>query len=457
VSDLSVWLDQEHVGWLRHDAETNRFAFDYAQSWVDVPRASPISPALPLHPKADLTADAHSADVRQFFENLLPEGAALDHAARAANVSKANLVGLMIALGGETAGAIRVLPEAVTAPAGAQAEGQLRLVTRDELSQRIRDRASTPFSVWDRKVRLAIAGCQDKIAVYERGTEWYLVDGGRLASTLVVKPVPVDPQLHSLPGNEFICMRLADACDLAAATVRLVHVPEPVLLVQRFDRVVEGERVRRLHLIDGCQALGRGVGMKYERPYGSTRDVRHIRDGVSYPKLFELLEVSRQPAVDRQALLQWAIFQALVGNTDGHGKNVSFFYDVEGLRLAPMYDVVCIAALGAPDIEGEYAMAIGDAFTDREVSPYEWANFAEKCRLPVRNVARQVHLLASRVLQELPRVVDAAKKEGVPDETAAAVERVVAGHCKRHVAMATEIGKSKRLLAPAATSKRKRG
>jgi hypothetical protein len=41
-------------------------------------------------------------------------------------------------------------------------------------------------------------------------------------------------------------MALARAVGLPVARTRLVHVPEPVLLVQRFDRVDEGERVRRL-------------------------------------------------------------------------------------------------------------------------------------------------------------------------------------------------------------------
>jgi hypothetical protein len=45
--------------------------------------------------------------VRQFFQNLLPEGQALEEDAALANkVSKANLMGLLIALGQDTAGAL---------------------------------------------------------------------------------------------------------------------------------------------------------------------------------------------------------------------------------------------------------------------------------------------------------------------------------------------------------------
>lgn len=48
----------------------------------------------------------------------------------------------------------------------------------------------------------------------------------------------------------------------------MLHVPEPVLFVQRVDRREENGRVARLHVIDGCQALGLSVSMKYERNYG---------------------------------------------------------------------------------------------------------------------------------------------------------------------------------------------
>jgi len=45
-------------------------------------------------------------------------------------------------------------------------EPDLRPITPEELSERIRKRQETPFSVWDGRVRLSIAGYQDKIAVH---------------------------------------------------------------------------------------------------------------------------------------------------------------------------------------------------------------------------------------------------------------------------------------------------
>jgi len=449
MTRLEVWLDRDLVGWLSHDGATNRFSFDYAPPWRAGQRSFPITPRVPLEPVAGQTPESHSAEVRQFFENLLPEGEALDHAAQANGISKSNLVGLMVALGKETAGALRVAVARDGADAGDQHADQRadqhddrqpqRLVTQQELSERIRRRAEMPFSVWDGKVRLSIAGYQDKIAIYQRGDEWYLVDGPRLASTVIVKPMPARPQLAGLPGNEYMCMQLAQHTGLDVAATQLVHVPEPVLFVRRFDRVEQDDRVRRLHLIDGCQALGLSTSMKYERPYGNNPDVRNVRDGATYPKLFSLLGQSPQPARDRQALLRWVIFQVLIGNTDAHGKNVSFFCGVEGLRLAPAYDLVCMPALGYDQLTDTYAMAIGDAFTAAEVTSFEWASFAKECGLPLPMVSHDLERLAIRVMDQLSDVEVDARHAGVPEDVVGSVKKVVEANCLRHAEMAKDV------------------
>lgn len=441
--ELDIWLDRELVGKLSHEADSNRFAFDYTPQWIAQPRSFPLSPQLPLQAPADRTAEQHSAQVRQFFENLLPEGEALDHAAQAAGTARSNLVGLIIALGKETAGAVRVTAGDPVHDHhhrdGYGDEDGLRLVTAQQLSERIRQRAEIPFSVWDGKVRLSIAGYQDKIAVYERGGKWYLVDGHRLASTVIVKPAPTNPQMVTLPANEYVCMQLAQRVGLDVAPTRLVHVPEPILLVSRFDRVEEESRVRRLHVIDGCQALGVSVAMKFERAYGDGRDVQHIRDGVSLPKLFGLLDLSPQPARDRQALLRWAIFQILINNTDAHGKNVSFFYDIGGLRVAPAYDLVCTPALGYNQLSDTYAMAIGDAFREADLTALEWAHFAHQCGLPIRLVSQRLGQLALRVLDSLEDVLGDCVRAGVAPDVAQGIAENILATCRRQFEIAPQM------------------
>lgn len=431
MATLNVWAGEELVGLLGHDPQANRFSLDYAAEWRQAEGGFPLSPLLPLERPAGETPEQHSAQVRQFFENLLPEGEALDHAAQAAGTTRSNLVGLLIAIGKETAGALRVTLADDDHAAPVAADGEyLREITPAQLSERIREREDIPFSVWDGKVRLSIAGYQDKIAVYEREGRWFLVDGGRLASTEIVKPVPMRKQLATLPANEHLCMQLARRVGLEAAQTRLVYVPEPVLLVRRFDRVETEAGVRRLHIVDACQALGLAVSMKYERAYGDAAEVAHLRDGASLPKLFSLVDQSPLPAVDRLRLLRWTIFQVLIGNTDAHGKNVSFFCDRRGLRLAPAYDMVCMDALDAGFLN-TYAMAIGDAFSEEALTPYEWAHFGHLCKLPFRLVAHELDGLAEKVIAVMDTFLADMIGQSVPSAVAHRFQELVLATCIR--------------------------
>ncbi len=440
---LTVWIGDQVAGHLHHHPNTNRFAFAYADAWREARGAFALGPQLPLNAPVDQSPDQHSAIVRQFFENLLPEGDALDHAAQAHGVSKSNLLGLIHALGRETAGAIRLTVSDVIAPVAETTESpkdHLREVTREELSQRIRERAQLPFSVWDQQVRLSIAGYQDKIAVYEQDGRLFLVNGGPKASTVIVKPVPTRPALASLPGNEFMCMQLARTVGLPVADTWLEHVPEPVLFVKRFDRKETRTGVDRLHLIDGCQLLGLSVGMKYERPYGDGPDVRNIRDGASLRVLFQAInQYSLQPAVDRLALLRWAIFQVLIGNTDAHGKNLSFFVQPSGVRLAPAYDMVCIPALKDAQLSRTLAMAVGDAFTEAEITPFDWAQLGHQAGLRPSALAQQMTSLIGKVTEALKATSEVTQKLGVGQDTIDAVSQHVIEACGRHRTAATQV------------------
>ncbi|MCB1946383.1 MAG: HipA domain-containing protein, partial [Thauera sp.] len=410
---LDVLMNGELAGTLSYTAQTHRYAFDYSPAWLSRKVRYALGPTLPLEVDEAMTEERHSALVRQFFENLLPEGQALDDAASTHKLSKGNLMGLLAALGGETAGALQLrLPGADVAPAAATR----RALSHAELSGRIRARPFHPFSVWDGRVRLSIAGFQDKIAVFEEDGQWALVEGGQLASTHILKPEPVTAQLAGLTGNEYFCMRLAQWAKLPVAEVALVHVPEPVLVVKRFDRELAAGRVARRHIIDGCQALGLSSALKYERPYGDTRDVRDLREGASLPMLFALLEHCARPAAERLALLRWTLFQVLIGNTDAHAKNLSFYLGREGLSLAPAYDLVCGLAFGGDQLLDTYAMAIGDAFHAQALSPYEWANFAHACALPFRQVSTELARMAQRVRDGLPQACEDARAAGVAPE-----------------------------------------
>ncbi len=432
--ELEVWLDTALAGRLTHDAEADRFAFDYDASWLARPDAYPLSPMLPMQPPADSSTNAHAVQVRRFFENLLPEGQALDDAVQALRVSKSNLAGLLVGLGRETAGAIRL----VVAGAPTSDQDEKRLVPAAELSERIRQRADRPFSVWDEKVRLSIAGYQDKLALLVEGDHWYLAEGPNLASTHILKPEPVRLSLAGLTSNEFFCMRLAHAVGLPVAPVELHHVPEPVLLIERFDRRRQGGAIRRAHTIDGCQLLGLPVAHKYERIYGDGRDVRHVRDGASLPRFINAAARAVNPARERLDLLRWTIFNVLIGNADAHAKNLSFFLTSSGHVLAPAYDLVC-NTLYIGNVNQNLAMAVGDAFLIEEVTALEWAQLCAAAHLNAALVVREIRRMIDLMRGSVAKVEHDTLSSGVNPEVIERVRGVIERECERQAAIASEI------------------
>lgn len=388
---LHVFDATVRVGGLGYESLDETFSFDYDPRWRELSESYSISPHI-----SKLGPSALSNTIRRFLENLLPEGRALDIVATTNQVAKNNIYGLIRELGQETSGALSFLSENAQPM---RSNSSKREISRDELRHRINERAQVPFMVWDGRVRMSIAGYQDKLAVYLDQDHLYLVEG-ELASTHILKPEPSEARLPMLVANEHFCMSLARRLGLVAAPVSILRLPDPVLLIERFDRVREKSRVRRVHIIDACQALNFPVSYKYERNFGSGRDVRQIRDGVSLPRLFSLTEYTVQKAVTRLELLRWALFNYLIGNCDAHGKNLSFFCKHDGLWLAPFYDLV--SAVQYDGLDHELAMAYGDEFLLEEITPFQWADFANSNGIPRTLLAREMRRLGKAALAAAP-------------------------------------------------------
>lgn len=423
MHSLNAFEASARVGAVEYESLDDSFSFRYDDEWAQAEGAYSISPHIPVRGQP-----ASSGTVRRFLENLLPEGRALDIVATTFQVARNNLYGLLRQLGQETAGALSFLTETPQVRPTTRRE-----ITQAELKQRIDARAEVPFAVWDGRVRMSIAGYQDKLSVYVDEARMYLVEG-ELASTHILKPEPAGGRLPMLVANEHYCMSLAKHIGIPVAPVSILRVPEPILVVERFDRVRRAGRVRRLHVIDGCQALNVPVAYKYERNFGSGRDVRNIRDGASFQRLYSIAEYTVEKAVTRLGLLRWTLFQYLIGNSDAHGKNISFFCKPAGLSLAPSYDLVSVVQYGG--LDHELAMAYGDEFELSNIQPYDWAVFAERTKIP--------RALLSREMQRIGRVAEEAAvqqraDEGYQGEEKALVSKIAAyvqGQARKLIEMA---------------------
>lgn len=170
-------------------------------------------------------------------------------------------------------------------------------------------------------------------------------------------------------------------------------------VVTRYDRVLHEGKVTRLHQEDMCQALGRDPRRKYEKEGG--------------PALAECIGVlsthSADPLVDIRAALEWQIFNVLAGNCDGHGKNLSLVYGASGLRLAPLYDLVCTRAYAG--LDRETAMSTGGVFDPTHVLRRHWEALATAATVRPGLVLEAVERLASA----MPKASAAAARRFVSE------------------------------------------
>jgi serine/threonine-protein kinase HipA len=422
---LRVFDGSVRVGALKYESLDESFAFEYDGGWGLTPSAYSISPHIKMS-----AADASSSTVRRFLENLLPEGRALDIVASTNQVSKNNIYGLIRELGKETSGALSFVAEEES-----RIEPKLRRreITREELKQRIEEREEVPFAVWDGRVRMSIAGYQDKLAVYLDGERMYLVEG-ELASTHILKPEPLTRRLPLLVANEHFGMSLAARLGLVVAPVSILRVPDPVLMIERFDRLRVPHGVRKLHIIDGCQTLNLPVSYKYERNFGSGPDVHNIREGISFPRLFSTVDYTVAKAVNHLTLLRWALFQFLLGNSDAHGKNVSFFCRPEGLALAPFYDLVSVVQYEG--LGHELAMAYGDEFQLDNIRPFDWALFAAQTNTSRTLLAREMRRMGGAASAAAAERASDAVYVGREKDLVRKIAEYVAGQARKLLDMA---------------------
>ena len=387
---LTIDLNRRHLGKIRLDEKSEQYGLEYAPSWLEG-GGFPVSPHLK-------PGECASESLKRFLANLLPEGRWLEELSASSHISRANIFGLVAAIGAETTGALtfRMGDE--------RGDGVLtsfRLVTSDELAERISQRQNVSIAVWDGKPRLSVAGVQDKLPLLIRADGQMGFGEGELASTHILK-FGTARALH-LVINEFICMQLAKGMKLPVAEVSLARFGEPVLVVRRFDRELNGDTVVRRHLIDGCQMLDLPPTYKYERPFGKGGDAAVIRSGANLPDLFASCRICRVPAAAMRDMLNWVLFQLLIGNSDAHGKNISFFVGPAGIDMAPAYDLLNLDMYAA-EYDRDFSMAIGDAFAPEDISPWELAEMCERCGLQKRLVAKTLTTMSEKLIKAMDTV-----------------------------------------------------
>lgn len=189
--------------------------------------------------------------------------------------------------------------------------------------------------------RVTVTGVQKKLSlgIEETGKDKRLTVVG-LWGSFILKP-PAE-EFCALPENEDTVMRLASVVKIPVVPHALTRLAsgELAYITRRIDRS-DGDR--KIAMEDFCQISGRLTEDKYK---GSVERVGKL-----------LRQYSIYPGLDAVDLFERVVFNYLIGNSDMHLKNYSLIETLQGMHLAPAYDLVS-TALVIPQDNEETALTI---------------------------------------------------------------------------------------------------
>lgn len=388
--ELDVWLFADRVGTLA--LIDGRLNFCYTPDWLSNQNAVALSASLPL--QAEPFDDRQT---RPFFAGLLPEGQMRRLIAQQFQVSGQNDFALLDHIGGECAGAVTFL-EPGQSLSTATGNDDVQWLSDDEVIAILDELPRRPMLAGKDGLRLSLAGAQDKLPVVLDGARIGLPRGSTPSSHIL------KPAIHAVQDsviNERFCMALAEAMQLKPAKSKVHRVQDrSFLLVERYDRLVDAlGRRQRLHQEDFCQALGVVPEMKYQN-----------EGGPDLAQCFDLVRRATRPSAPQVLrMLDYVIFNALIGNHDAHAKNFSLLYSGKTPVLAPFYDTLSTAVY--PTLTPKMAMKIGSKYNFSEVQARHWEQFAASVGLTKAQARRRI-LEIARSLPATARKLQAEPGHG---------------------------------------------
>ena len=307
-----------------------------------------------------------------FFANLLPEDKLREAMEKhhAGSVRSGNDFDLLVALGSDLPGAVRVVPSD-------------RTIARHD-----------GLPVPKPKARFSLAGVQMKLSVVKntgKGGGLTLPLGDEKGSYIAKFPSTTFPGVSE---NEYANLALAEAIGMDVPERELVEqsefdgIPEEfrtlsdgsVLLLRRFDRGAGGERI---HIEDFAQVFGVHPSRKYE--------------GAAYHDIAAALNVAVSSGAALEFVRRLAL-AAVTGNGDMHLKNWSLIYRGAGDRpeFAPVYDVLSTIPYIPADA---MALSLSGERSFKAMDIQRWKAFANRARLPEAAVLKAVSDTVERVNQ----------------------------------------------------------
>ena len=314
VTGADVYLDDDLVATLnRVPGDQIRFSYNALRLGTGRSvRDRSVSWSLPATAEYPLITTGGA--VPAFFAGLLPEGVRLGVVTSSTKTSADDHFTLLVAIGADTVGNVRVLPAGTEPPEHAP----MFVPERDSDFRAVFQRLTGSVEADP----VGLPGVQPKVSAAMWSTPATTTSG---AAILKLNPPSGYPRLIE---NEHFFMRMAVGCGLRAARTRLLHDAQgrSALLVDRFDR--QGDV--RIAQEDACQVAGVYPASKYrihaETAITTLADACARGGGSRAAAVLELLRI--------------VVFSWLIGNGNLHGKNLSIYNPDSIWRPTPAYDLL---------------------------------------------------------------------------------------------------------------------
>jgi serine/threonine-protein kinase HipA len=396
---LDIYRNRLLIGHISFDGGTasNSFTFSYDQDYLKKKDAYGLGMNIPLS-----DAPIESAQLLNYFDGLLPEGDNRTALAQLLKSDEDNIGDLLGKLAGDCTGDLAFLKH----------DSRLdinNLEQYEPLSSQRFEELTRPVSQ-ERNLVLAekhfsLAGAQQKIGLYKSPNsktdtdEGWLLPNTFAPSNFILKPSSII--YPDLPVNEYLCMRLADSCEIEVPEVWLLNPESPLYITKRFDRIEEDGSMLRLQQEDLCQLLNKDKHQRYENSSGPS--LNDVMEAISW--------YSANAYGDKLQFMRLFIFNFLVGNTDAHGKNFSFLRERNGMiLLSPAYDIVSVTKYTG--IFRDMAMRIGYEYLIDKVTPADWDIFARQCNTRFLQVQELFHDTASGISANIDAITEVLVDNG---------------------------------------------
>ena len=413
-SELIALLDGIEVGRVSRDAR-GRLRFIYNGDWHNAADAYPLSLSMPLGAQ-----EQGRSVVEAFLWGLLPDNElVLARWAAKFHVSARNVFALISHVGEDCAGAVQfVTPERLEAIRSGK-EDEVEWLDESEMAKRLeilrKDHAA--WRLPNDTGQFSLAGAQPKTALLLQNDRWG-IPSGRLPTTHILKPPTGQFDGHA--ENEHICLMLARDLGLPAAQTKVTRFKEEIaIVIERYDRLANGNDIIRVHQEDVCQAFGIVPTRKYQNEGG--------------PSPFDIIQLLRTHSTKREEDVDTFIgalgFNWLIAGTNAHAKNFSLLLSGRRVRLAPLYDVASILPYEGFDMHKvKFAMKIGGEYKLSQIGLRQWQKFARKARVEPERLITRLAAMAKQLPDEVNAARVRAREQGLD---ASIVERLAANLIER--------------------------